>query len=188
MRSLIRFLFAVLVWIAYRAFRAEGINALLLLMPAKLIAPTLRRYGAQIGERVEIHSPLIIHNASEKTANHYANLVIGNDCYFGRDVFFDLRDEILIEDQVTISMRVTFVTHTDVGKSPVAKRIPPTHAPILVRRGVYVGAGATILEGVEIGEQAVVGAGAVVIENVPAHATVAGVPARLIKEFGDRKI
>jgi len=179
-RSLVRFVFQCIVWVAYRAYKAEGINALLLLMPAKLIVPTLRKYGAQIGERVEIHSPLIIHNASAEPGKHYAHLRIGDDCYFGRDVFFDLKDEIRVENRVTVSMRVTLITHTDVGKSPVADKMPPTHAPVILRRGAYIGAGATILQGVVVGEEVVIGAGAVVRTDVKAGTTVCGVPARVI--------
>ncbi len=178
MKHFIRLLFRAVIGVAYRAYRAEGINALLLLMPAKLIAPTLRQYGATIGERAEIHSPLIIHNASTESGQHYAHLNIADDCYFGREVFFDLKDEIRVEERVTVSMRAMFLTHTDVGKSPLAATIRPHHAPIVVRRGAYIGAGAIILQGVEIGAETVVGAGAVVIESVPAHSVVVGVPAR----------
>ncbi|WP_454921575.1 serine O-acetyltransferase [Actinomyces naeslundii] len=49
-------------------------------------------------------------------------------------------------------------------------------------RGVAVGCGATILGPINIGDGAMIGAGAVVIHDVPAGATVAGVPARIIKE------
>jgi serine O-acetyltransferase len=49
-----------------------------------------------------------------------------------------------------------------------------------VRKGVLIGAGAKILGNVEIGAGAKVGAGSVVLENVPAHCTVAGVPARIV--------
>ncbi len=178
----LRSLIDILVWIAYKAYKAEGINALLLLLPAKRIAPLLRRYGASIGDNPEIHSPLVIHNASEEPGRHYTHLQVGSDCYFGRDVFFDLKDRIVIEDQVTVSMRVTFITHTDVGKSPLSGTLPPSHAPVTVRRGAYIGAGATILQGVEIGEQAIIGAGALVERSVEAFAVVAGVPARPIRK------
>jgi acetyltransferase-like isoleucine patch superfamily enzyme len=50
-------------------------------------------------------------------------------------------------------------------------------APVL-RRGAQIGAGAQVMPGVEVGEGAVVGAGAVVTADVPAGATVRGVPAR----------
>jgi acetyltransferase-like isoleucine patch superfamily enzyme len=181
MRAIIKLLFRFVLWAAYAAYQAEGINALLLLMPAKFIVPTLRQHGAQIGERAEIHSPLIIHNASAERGKHYANLKIGNDCYFGRDVFFDLKDAIRIEENVTVSMRVTFITHTDVGKSPVAARLPASHAPIVIKRGAYLGAGVTVLQGAEIGAEAIVGAGALVRENVEAGTTVGGVPARTLR-------
>jgi len=75
-------------------------------------------------------------------------------------------------------MRVTFITHTDAGKSLIADRMPPSQAPILLHRGAYVGANATILQGVEIGAEALIGASALVRECVPAGATVVGVPAR----------
>ena len=48
--------------------------------------------------------------------------------------------------------------------------------------GVFVGTGAKILGPVKIGDGAIIGAGSVVLEDVPAHATVAGVPARVIRE------
>ena len=47
---------------------------------------------------------------------------------------------------------------------------------------VWVGCGVRILDGVRIGRNAVIGAGSVVTKSVPAHATVAGVPARLIEQ------
>ncbi len=180
-RALVQMAFQLAVWLAYAAYKAEGVNALFLIMPAKFIAPTLRRYGARIGERVEIHSPLIIHNASSEPGKHYAHLTIGDDCYFGRDVFFDLKDEIRIENCVTVSMRVTLITHTDVGKSPVAQRLPPSHAPIVLRRGAYIGAGVIILQGVEIGAEAIVGAGAVVNRSIAGEAVYAGNPAQPLK-------
>jgi serine O-acetyltransferase len=49
-----------------------------------------------------------------------------------------------------------------------------------VRRGVLIAAGAKILGNVEIGEGAKVAAGAVVLEDVPPHTTVAGVPAKIV--------
>jgi serine O-acetyltransferase len=49
-----------------------------------------------------------------------------------------------------------------------------------VRQGVLIGAGAKVLGNVEIGEGAKIGAGSVVLDPVPPHCTVAGVPARII--------
>lgn len=52
---------------------------------------------------------------------------------------------------------------------------------VRVDPGAFIGAGATVIQGIRIGAGAIVGAGAVVIEEVPAHVTVVGVPARVIK-------
>jgi acetyltransferase-like isoleucine patch superfamily enzyme len=50
--------------------------------------------------------------------------------------------------------------------------------------GCSIGAGATIADGVYVGAWSIIGAGAVVNENVPAHVTAAGVPARIIQRHG----
>lgn len=52
---------------------------------------------------------------------------------------------------------------------------------VILADGVFVGAGATILPDVKIGENAIIGAGACVISDVPANCTVVGVPAKIIK-------
>jgi acetyltransferase-like isoleucine patch superfamily enzyme len=56
--------------------------------------------------------------------------------------------------------------------------------PVEIGRGCWIGAHAVILDGVRVGEGAVVAAGAVVAGDVPAFAVVAGVPARTIRERG----
>ena len=175
--------FDFLFWIWARVFGAiyggEGLNIPLMFMPTRTIASTLRRYGATVGERVRFRSPVAIHNSDTKSRKYYQNLRVGNDCYFGRELFLDLQDRIEIEDNVTISHRVMILTHTDAGTSPLKDAaIPTSQSPVVIRRGAYVGANVTILEGVEIGELSVVGAGAVVTRSVAAGSVVAGVPAQ----------
>lgn len=76
----------------------------------------------------------------------------------------------VIEDDVSILHEVTL---GGTGKTS-GDRHPK------VRRGVLIGAGAKILGNIEIGEGARVGAGSVVLQSVPAHVTVVGVPARIV--------
>jgi acetyltransferase-like isoleucine patch superfamily enzyme len=56
-------------------------------------------------------------------------------------------------------------------------------APVVLEDHVWVGAGAIILAGVRIGGRSIVGAGAVVTADVPPFSVVAGVPARVIKQY-----
>lgn len=63
---------------------------------------------------------------------------------------------------------------------------PPSAQPVIVEDDVLIGANSVVLEGVRIGEGAVVAAGAVVTENVPPFTVVAGTPARVIKQVDDK--
>lgn len=78
---------------------------------------------------------------------------------------------VVIEADAFLGPAVRILTGRTMSASPRRE------APIL-RRGCQIGAGARILQGVEIGAEAVVGAGAVVAADVPAGVTVRGVPAR----------
>jgi acetyltransferase-like isoleucine patch superfamily enzyme len=170
-------------------YGGEGVNIPLMFMPTRAIALTLRTYGALIGKDVRFQSPLTIHNSSPRRGRYYENLHVGNQCYLGRELFLDLQAEIVIEDQVTLSHRVMIVTHTDAGNSPLKDQVLNTdQAPVIIRRGAYIGANVTILQGVEIGESSIVGAGAVVTRSVPANTVVAGVPARVLKRLNRQPI
>jgi acetyltransferase-like isoleucine patch superfamily enzyme len=168
-------------------YGGDGLNVPLMFMPTKVIAPCLRDHGARIGEDVRFRSPLVIHNSDDAPRKYYEKLEVGPHCYLGRELFLDLQDRIVIEDHVTISHRVMILTHTDAGTSPLRDTFVPTStAPVIIRRGAYIGANVTILQGVEIGRSSIVGAGAVVTRSVPSGCVVAGVPARVVKCLGSR--
>lgn len=179
LKKIIQFFFRALITVAHKSYGIEGINALLLIMPAKLIVPTLRKYGASVGEDTVIHSPLTIHNAG----NDYRNLRIGSHVYFGREVFLDLKEKITISDRVTLSMRVTVLTHTDVGESDGKKALPPSQAPVLIDSGAYLGANVTVLQGVTVHRGAVVGAASLVLKDIPPQVLAAGHPARVLRNL-----
>lgn len=125
-------------------------------------AEALRRFGARVADDAIIVGPVSIVNAQRD----FSNLEIGRRTHIGSEVFFDLADKVTVEDEATISMRSTIITHFDAGRSPIALNRPRLTGPVRIGSGAYLGAGATILHGVTIGPRAIVAAGAVVPQDV----------------------
>ena len=86
-----------------------------------------------------------------------------------------------IGDGCLIGHNVVFATLNH-DENP-ANRIAMTYAPIVLGKNVWVGSNSTILQGVTIGDGAIVAAGAVVTKDVPANTIVGGVPAKPIRNI-----
>lgn len=182
--SLLRALYRSLFHIAYFLSPSWAFNTIFLTIPDELFPEILTKFGAKIGSDTKIVHPLYIHNMGKHKSDHFSNLSIGSHCYLGPEIFIDLLDRVTIEDNATISMRVSLITHIHVGQSSLAEYyFPPQKKPVLLRQGSYIGAGATILMGVEVGECAVVGAGSIVTKNVPPSAVVVGTSNRVIRKL-----
>jgi len=110
--------------------------------------------------------------------NICANTLIENDVIIGNNVTIKsgvyIWDGTIIEDDVFIGPCVTFTN----DKTPRSKQYPEKFLKTVVGRGASIGANATILPGLNIGEGAMVGAGAVVTKDVKPYTTVIGNPAR----------
>lgn len=117
--------------------------------------------------------------------------VIGQDCILGQNVF--VGDDVVIGDQVKVQNNVSLYTgvqvedYVFVGPSAVFTNVINPRSEVerksefrqtLVRHGATIGANATIICGVEIGEYAFIGAGAVVTSDVKPYQLVIGNPAR----------
>ena len=89
----------------------------------------------------------------------------------------------MIDMGAVLGGRATVGANCHVGAGTVLAGVvePASAVPVVVEDNVMIGANAVVLEGVRVGEGAVVAAGAVCVEDVPAGAVVAGVPARVIK-------
>jgi acetyltransferase-like isoleucine patch superfamily enzyme len=142
------------------------------------ITKILQQYGAKIGEDCDIETGLTFHNCKD-----YSNLIIGNNCHIGKNCCFDLRGKVKIEDNVVVSMQTTFITHQDMNKSDLRSIFPPSNHNIYVGCNTYIGANATILQGVTISHYTIIAAGAVVNKNVEPYTMVGGVPAKIIKSL-----
>ncbi|MCI4465583.1 MAG: acyltransferase [Thermoproteus sp.] len=157
--------------------------------------------GSRIGERAILRSGSVV----------YERAVLGSGVELGHNVL--IREDTVVGDGVRIGtgsivekgVRIGrnawiqsmvyipngTVIEEDVFIGPNAvitnDKYPPSRRldPVVIRRGAVVGANATLVAGVEVGERAVVAAGAVVTRDVPPGAVVAGVPAREISRVDE---
>lgn len=110
------------------------------------------------------------------------NIKIGKDVFVNSGCCFQDQGGVTLGDGCLVGHNVVFAT-LDHDKRP-GRRGDMTAAPIVVGKDVWIGAHATILKGVTIGDGAIVAAGAVVTRDVPPNTIAAGVPARVVKTIG----
>lgn len=135
------------------AVRRSIVDRLRGLTPWTLIHPR-----AWVGEGVEIAAGTLLAPGSIVTAQAR----IGRHCIL--NIKASVSHDCAIGDYVNINPGATVCGTVTVGE------------------GAYIGAGAVVKERIQIGAWSVIGAGAVVIRDVPPNVTVAGVPARIIKQ------
>lgn len=127
--------------------------------------------GRKVDESSTIFAPLYV--------NFGQFIQLGKNVFINHACSFLDMGGITIEDDVLIGPRVNLVTENH-PLDPSDRRALITK-PIVIKRKAWIGAGATILPGVTIGENAVIAAGAVVSKDVPANTVAGGVPAKFIK-------
>lgn len=120
--------------------------------------------GAKVGKNCNLCDHTFIEN----------DVVIGDEVTIKCGVY--LWDGVELHDQVFVGPNVTFTN----DKYPRSRQHPERYERTVVCRGASLGANATILPGLRIGERAMVGAGAVVTRDVPPNAIVTGNPARIV--------
>lgn len=113
--------------------------------------------------------------------NHAEFVTIGKNVYINHACSMLALGTITIEDDVLIGPKANLLSEghpldPNNRKAMIVK-------PIVIKRNAWIGAGATILPGVTVGENAVVAAGAMVNKDVPANTVVGGIPAKVIKEI-----
>lgn len=118
--------------------------------------------GAKIGDNCNLNAHVFVEN----------EVTVGNNVTIKSGV--QLWDGVKLEDNVFVGPNVTFTN----DKYPRSKVYPDKFPKTVVKRGASIGANATLLAGITIGENAMIGAGSVVTKDVPSGELWFGNPAK----------
>jgi acetyltransferase-like isoleucine patch superfamily enzyme len=129
--------------------------------------------GTEIDESTTVFPPFY--------TNFGRSISLGKNVFINHACSFLDIGGITIEDDVQIGPRVNLTSENHPLDPEDRKTL--LLGPILIKRNAWIGAGATILPGVTVGENAVVAAGAVVSRDVPPNTVVAGIPAKVVKRI-----
>ena len=114
-----------------------------------------------------------------------ADISVGRNVFVNQNcTFYDLGG-LDIADDVMIGPNVSLITSGH-PLEPSRRRAFTIAKPIVIERNVWIGAGATVIGGVTVGENSVVAAGSVVTKTVPPNTFVGGNPARVIRSIAEQ--
>lgn len=172
--------------------------------PVPMDDPEYSKIGEEVNRTIELSSKLNASTNVDEVRNILSEIIgekidesttvfppfhtnIGKSIQLGKNVFInhacsflDLGG-IIIEDDVMIGPRVNILSENH--PVDISKRKTLVPGKVVIKRNAWIGAGATILPGITVGENSVVAAGAVVTKDVPENTVVAGVPAKAVKEL-----
>ena len=115
----------------------------------------------------------------------YRNLYLHSNAEINKNCFLLAKDRIEIGENSTLAYGVTILTsanpHGPLNK--LSELYPEMTAPVIIGANVWIGANATILPGVKIGDFSIVAAGSIVTKDVPSGVLVAGNPAVFKKKL-----
>jgi len=149
------------------------------------IHPSSDVQSKQIGEGTRIWQYVVILPSAVlgKDCNICSHCFIENRVVVGNRVTVkcgvQLWDGVTLEDDVFVGPNATFTNDLQ----PLSRNASATLLPTLIKKGASIGANATILPGLTIGEGAMVGAGSVVTKDVPPRTLVVGNPARIVRSL-----
>lgn len=132
-------------------------------------------FGDNLGENSQIMAPI--------AGAAFDHMKIGNNVFINSNSLLMARGGITIEDDVMFAANVQLLSnnHDEYDRQVL------TCKPIHIKKGAWIGAGASILPGVTIGKYAIVGAGAIVTKDVGDYEVAVGVPAKIVKKLDKDK-
>lgn len=147
--------------------------------------PLFNRYSKIWYSRLGVKGQMYRFSTSTIVVGKYSNITLGDQAEINTGCFLLASEKIIIGDNSTLAYQVTVLTSADPNSKygKLVRVYPVVKKPVIIGHDCWIGARATILPGVTIGNFCVVAAGAVVTRNVPDYTVVGGVPAKVIKQL-----
>jgi putative colanic acid biosynthesis acetyltransferase WcaF len=154
------------VWIIVEFFLVSNP----LQVSSRVRAGALRLFGARIGSNVIMRPRLRV--------KFPWNLEIGDNCWIGEGVWIHNQGLVAIEDNVVVSQEAFITT----GSHDIHESMDLVIKPVVVRRGAWVTSRCIVLQGVEIGQNAILTPGSVANKSLPPASIYGGNPAIFVRE------
>ena len=147
--------------------------------------PLLNRYNKLWYSKLGVKGKVYRFSALTTVVGKYSNITIGNQAEINTGCFLLASERIMIGDNTALAYQVTILTSADPNGlySKLVKIYPRVKKPVIIGNDCWIGARATILPGVTIGNYCVIAAGSVVTKDIPDYTVVAGVPAKEVKKL-----
>lgn len=147
--------------------------------------PIGNKHLITIGDNVTFYDGIRMQAYTDKVDTN-PEIKIGNGTYIGYNVSILACADITIGESCMIASNSLITSHNhgiDASLDEYYVDQPVTASPITIGNGVWVGEQCLVLEGVHIGDKAVIGANSVVTKDIPAYCMAVGSPAKVIKKF-----
>jgi maltose O-acetyltransferase len=148
---------------------------------ASVLTPRIARIVLYRASGLDVAWGAVVHPGVR--IRHRRGLHVGRGSTINQGCFFENKAPVTIGEFCGIGPRVLFVTTSHEWDDPSVRAGRATQAPITVADGTWVGAGAILLSGVDVGPGCVIGASAVVNRSTLPHGLYAGAPARRLRDL-----
>lgn len=155
-----------------------------LILEDYVLIQALSHQGVVLGDHVTIARSAIL-SCTGVIANKGVGIRIGNNSAVGAFSFLGGQGGIVIGSDVIMGPQVKIFSENhnfEDGHQPIRKQ-GVSRQGVVIEDNCWIGAGATVLDGVTIGTGSVVAAGAVITQSMPANSLIGGVPAKVIKSL-----
>ncbi len=141
-------------------------------------AEIIRKVFAEVGEDCYIEPPF--------HANWGCNMHVGDHFYANFNLTVVDDADIYIGNSVMIAPNVTIATGAHPICPELREQVYQYNLPVHIGNRVWIGAGATILPGITIGDDSVIGAGSIVTKDIPSGVVAVGNPCRVLRPIDER--